>query len=295
MAAVLLTASAAWTSRPALAGSLTTAQSNGLDLGTDAGYAFIDTGNTNLGWYSGPVNGNVLFGQGLTANVSGINNSGLGAGYTAYSDGTANISQSLPNPLAFVSASTSLTQTAASLAQSVSSYASTLAATQTYSNIYTATTLDGDGGLNVIDVGNIQNAKLTIDGTANDYFVFNVFGGIDTDQTMTLEGGITASHILFNLTGSSGTVLQTSDGDSLYGTFLATDGGQFSLSDLQLCGELIDTDGNVQFGFGSKIGTSEGFQTTNTSATPEPATLSLMLGACLVLACGAAKARRARC
>jgi hypothetical protein len=39
----------------------------GLDLGMDNNFAFIDLGLTTLGWNSGPVAGNVLFGLGLHA------------------------------------------------------------------------------------------------------------------------------------------------------------------------------------------------------------------------------------
>ena len=41
---------------------------------------------------------------------------------------------------------------------------------------------------------------------------------------MTLSGGVEASHILFNLTGTSGNIFSTSGGNVLYGTFLATNG-----------------------------------------------------------------------
>jgi hypothetical protein len=53
--------------------------------------------------------------------------------------------------------------------------------------------------------------------------------------------------VLFNLTGSSGNILQASRGNVLYGTYLATNGGQFNLSQLNLAGALINVGGNVQF------------------------------------------------
>jgi len=217
----------------------------GLSLGSDANYIFIDTGNTHLGWNAYQLNGDVLFGQGLTVQLSGGNNGGLGAGYKVYTDSTTNISGKLQNPLTFASVSTSVTAAAAASAQSVSNNASGLTATQTFSTINNNMTINGNGGLNVIDVGSIQNANFTIHGSANDYFVFNVSRGIQTNRVMTLTGGVPASHILWNLTGS-GTVLQTSGGDVLVGTFLATKGGQFQFSELQLTGELINTGGNIQ-------------------------------------------------
>jgi hypothetical protein len=63
----------------------------------------------------------------------------------------------------------------------------------------------------------------------------------------------------FNLTGKSGNIFQTSEGNVLYGTYLATNGGQFNFSQLNLTGALINTGGNVQLVGGSKILTSAPF------------------------------------
>jgi hypothetical protein len=81
---------------------------------------------------------------------------------------------------------------------------------------------------------------------------------------------VTASHVLFNFTGTSGNVLQTSSGNVLYGTFLATDGGQFQFSELDLTGALINTDGNVQLVSGQETLTFEPF-----APTPLPAAFLL--------------------
>jgi hypothetical protein len=75
---------------------------------------------------------------------------------------------------------------------------------------------------------------------------------------MSLSGGVTASHILWNLTGT-GTVLQTSGGNVLVGTFLATNGGAFQFSELQLTGELINTGGNIQLVSGNHTLIQAGF------------------------------------
>ena len=71
------------------------ASANGLDLGTAADYALVDLGSgTTLGWNSGPVNGDVLFGNNVSVNTSGGNNGGLGAGYTLYYDSSTNCNPS---------------------------------------------------------------------------------------------------------------------------------------------------------------------------------------------------------
>jgi hypothetical protein len=217
----------------------------GLNLGIDAYYALIDLGQTNLTWNSGPITGNVLLGQGLKAQLAGGNNGG--ASGTVQYDPTTRMNGSQQNSIETLPIPTSVTSAALTAAQNVSNYAAALPATQTFGNINNAAIISGNGGLNVIKVANIQNALLTLSGTASDIFVINVSGGIQTNQPMTLSGGVSPSHVLFNLTGSSGNILQASRGNVLYGTYLATNGGQFNLSQLNLAGALINVGGNVQF------------------------------------------------
>jgi hypothetical protein len=250
----------------------------GLDLGTDNNYAFIDLGASHLGWNSGPVGGNVLFGLGLTAALSGGNNGGITNGGVLFYDSSATISGSLQNPITQTLVSNTVTQNAATIAQNVSTFASGLAATQNFTTINTTTTITGNGGLNVIDVANIQNAKLTISGGPNDFFVFNVSSAISTNQPMTLSG-VTPDQILFNLTGT-GTVFQTSGGDLSFGTYLATNGGKFQFSNLVLTGRLINIGGDVQLVSGSMI-----------PQVPEPGTLGLVGIGAIALLCALRKSR----
>ena len=246
----------------------------GLDLGPDAGYAVIDLGSgTTFGWNSGPVNGNVLVGNGVKVSLSGGNNGGVGAGDAIFTDGTAIISGSLQNQPAIDTVTTAYTANALAIAQNVSTFASGLTPTQTFSSLSngTATIFGGAAnGLNVINVGSIQNETLTLSGNANDYFIINVSGSIQTNRTMTLSG-VLASHILWNLTATSGNIFVTSGGDTLYGTFLATDGGSYQFSNLVLTGELINTAGNIQLVSGSQIPTGIPFSTV-----PEPSPLILL-------------------
>ena len=268
-----------------VAAALTPAQQAGLDLGSDKNYAFIDLGATTLGWNSGPIAGNVLFGLGLKANLSGGNNGGLTNGGVLFKDSSANVSGSLQNPVTQVVVDNSVTQNAATIAQDVSKFASSLSPTQTFSTINNTTTITGNGGLNVIDVADIQNAKLTLSGTANDVFVFNVSDQIHTNQAMTLSG-VLPTNILFNLTGT-GTVFQTSGGDLSFGTYLATDGGRFQFSNLDLDGQLINIGGDVQFVSGSKIPTFSPF-------TPVPEASNFKLLGVVAIAAGAVMAWRRR-
>jgi hypothetical protein len=259
----------ALTAAAALAASLP-AGATGLNLGILTNYALVDlaSGKT-LGLNSGPIAGNVLLGNGVTAAFAGGNNGQITGtlSYDSTVQGTNTFSQ-LQNAPNTALVSTSVTSDAFSYAQAVSNYAASLTATQTYGNISNTTTFAGNGGLNVINVSNIQNAPLTISGNASDTFVINVSGVFNTNQVMTLSG-VSASQILFNFTGTSGTVFQTSGGDSLYGTFLAADGGGFQFSNLILNGALINTGGNVQFVSGSKMPTFSAFNAP-AGAVPEP-------------------------
>jgi hypothetical protein len=225
-----------------------------LNLGIDAYYALIDLGKTNLTWNSGPIAGNVLLGQGLTAQLAGGGNRGGASGTVQYDPSTTmNGSQQSPNKLLPVP--TSVTSAALTAARNVSNYAASLPANGNIKN----GTIQGNGGLNVINVANIKNVPLTLSGTASDIFIINVSGGIQTNQPMTLLGGVSPSHVLFNLTGNSGNILQASNGSVLYGTYLATNGGDFNFSQLNLTGAVINIGGNVQFVGQSQIQASAPF------------------------------------
>jgi hypothetical protein len=162
----------------------------------------------------------------------------------------------------------------------IATYAKNLATDATITN--NTITGVGGGNLTVVNAGALHNIPLTITGSASDYFVINV-DSLQTNEAMTLGGGVTASHILWNFTGNAtGNVFQTSNGDTVYGTFLSALGsGNYQFSNLNLTGELINTTGNVQFVSGSSIGTEAGFQVL--AATPEPASVVLFAGAGLLV------------
>lgn len=265
---------------PASAGPLTLANASGLNLGMDANFVFIDLGKTTLGWNSGPLAGSVLFGDSLTVKLSGGGNGGLSNGGFLFHDNSANISGMLQNQPVEKLVLAAETAAALEIADNVSKFAAGLTATQTFGTLTGSTTINSNAsGLNVIDVNDIMNDKLTLHGSKHSLFVINVSGSFNTNQKMMLTGGLTASNVLFNFTGTSGHVLQTSGGDQLFGTFLATDGGQFQFSGLNLDGELINTDGNVQLVSNSSMKIFSPL--TPPTATPEPASL-LLLGSGLL-------------
>lgn len=262
----------------ASATGLTPAQAAGLNLGVAADYALVDLASgTTIGINNSKIVGATLLGHGVKANASGGNGGGYG---TIYYDPTVlnsnTLTQLQPLPTITPLSDTSITSSALQSAIAVSSYAAQLTATQSFATLSGTTTISSTTGLNVIGINNFQNVQLTINGGANDYFIFNISGTMSENKAMTLSGGVTASHILFNFTSTSGNVFQTSGGGVLYGTYLATNGGGYAADNLTLTGELINTGGNVQYVSGADT-TFAGF-TVPATAVPEPESYGMMLG-----------------
>jgi hypothetical protein len=107
-------------------------------------------------------------------------------------------------------------------ALSAAAAAKALSPTQTFGTISSPTTINGNGGQNVIKInGDIKNS-LTLNGTVNDTFVNNVTGtaNLGGSSALGLAGGVTANNVLYNFTGTSGTIA-THVGDVVNGTLLA--------------------------------------------------------------------------
>jgi hypothetical protein len=239
---------------------------SGLDLGVNKDFVFVSLGSGGSAKInSGPIAGSVLMGQGSTLTTSGGNNGGLTDGGIVFYDGTASVDSSgLNTPPMESLVSQALTLSALNSAVSVSNYASGLTATQTFGQISSATTITGNGGLNVINMTGLKGAELTLNGGADDFFVFNVSGVVDTNKQMFLTGGLEANRVLWNLTASSGQAFKTAGGNSSVGTFLAVNGADFQFSNLVLDGALINVGGHIEFVSGSRL--TEG----NTFTIPEP-------------------------
>jgi len=107
-------------------------------------------------------------------------------------------------------------------ALSASAQAAALAPTQSFGSITKATTVVGNGGLNVININGDIKASLTLSGGPNDVFIINVTGSLKFNQNsvLGLAGGATANHVLYNFTGASGDI-NTGDNNVLNGTLLA--------------------------------------------------------------------------
>ena len=241
-------------------------------------YAIVSVGSrASIKINSGPITGKVLAGDGSIVVTSGGNNGSILGGAFADTSTLLNGFNMLQTAPSESLVSSTLTSGAFTEAQNLQTFLDGLTATQTFGALNSAastiTDMGAVAGLNVISFSSLQNDALTISGNANDIFVLRTSGLVNTNRVMTLSGGVTASHIIWDLDGSSGTVLQTSGGDQLYGTFLDTKGGGFQFSELKLGGQLINTGGHIEFVSGSSM-TSQPF---TPPAVPEPATWVMML------------------
>jgi len=81
--------------------------------------------------------------------------------------------------------------------------------TQVFGNITSTTTITGNGGLNVIDVGTINLMDtLTLAGTASDVFIINVSGDFTCNGcAISLSGGVTYTNVLFNVFNAGTTLV----------------------------------------------------------------------------------------
>jgi choice-of-anchor A domain-containing protein len=121
-----------------------------------------------------------------------------------------------------ISVDSALMANAGNDALAASSQAAALTPTQTFTSIDRATTVNGNGGLNVIAINGNLRGSLTLSGGASDVFVVNVSGDASLigGATLKLAGGVTADHVLYNFTGNGGSVTLLVAG-AVRGTLLA--------------------------------------------------------------------------
>lgn len=237
-------------------------------------YAIVSVGSSaSLKVNSGPINGRVLIGDGSNATSSGGNNGSVTGGVDVSPPVTGDNLTHIQTPPVVSMVPSTIGMQAFSDAATLSATAAGLTATQTFGAINGTQVITGNGALNVIDIASLQNPTLTISGSASDIFVINVAGLFQTNHAITLSG-VTASQILWNFTGT-GTVLQTSGGNQLFGTFLATNGGSFTADAIHLTGALINTGGHIEFVSGAQL-TFEAFIVPQ-QKVPEPEATSLLL------------------
>ena len=167
------------------------------------------------------------------------------------------------------------------LVSSVSTYAAGLSPNLTFtSSLSSNYTFVGNGGYNVISLPRINynsSQVLTLQGGANDVFVFNValsaiFSGA-TGTPIVLDG-VATNHVLFNLRNPSASSLSLNSAANvtLFGTFIAPS-TSISLSSDTIYGGLFAGGNNLTLN-GSTI-------TADVFAIPEPSSFALVGITCL--------------
>jgi len=107
-------------------------------------------------------------------------------------------------------------------ALSAAAAAAALAPTETFDRINHTTTVTGNGGLNVINIGGNITSSLILSGTANDVFVVNVNGNLllHRHSVLGLAGDVTPDHVLYNFVRPHGRLV-TGSHNVINGTLLA--------------------------------------------------------------------------
>ncbi len=110
---------------------------------------------------------------------------------------------------------TSFTNSSSSITANSGKPLTDVSAAPTAISSYTATnlgdigdstpTITGTGSINVYSVGNmnLSSGSLTIKGTANEMFVFNVSGSVSVASSSIVLSGVNASQVIFNVIGGN--------------------------------------------------------------------------------------------
>lgn len=256
-----------------------TAAAGLVTLGTAGNYAVLGLANTKINNSLVTVNGNEGVSQG--GSLTNMSPSVVTGNVYQYASSEYSGPGTLKGSL-ITSASTLSQNDADALAASAAAKA--LTATQTFSGISTAKTITGNGGLNVINInGNISlgsTNSLILSGSASDVFIVNISGtlSINGSSKLGIAGGVTTNHVLWNFTGSSGTI-QAAVGNIWYGTILAP---KYSYNlDGTFYGELIAGGSSISLLSGIKI--FAGTKLTNTAtvsatgAAPQQSTATIAI------------------
>ena len=175
-----------------------TAAAGVISLGTAASYSVLGLANTQINNGPATITGN----EGISAGGKLTNQAPSTITGNVYESAAGEYSGPGTLDGSVITNASLLTQNDTD-AQTASTVAAGLTATQTFAAINAATTITGNGGLNVIDITggiNLNNASLTLSGTASDVFIVNVTGNATFAGTggLLLAGGVTPNHVLYN-------------------------------------------------------------------------------------------------
>jgi hypothetical protein len=202
-----------------------------INLGQAGNYAVLSLGKTAPSGTSSfneqndttIINGNLGLGPLATAGAS--NDKGTVTG-SVFVDSTATYTQGGVVVNGSVMTGQNLTQ-ARTDALAASAAAAALPPTVTAGNVTAATTFNSTGQQTVVSATSINlqgpSANLTLNGGPNDEFIINVSGLFHlSGGDIILTGGLTANHVLFNLTDQAGQLADIVNASTTAnGTFLA--------------------------------------------------------------------------
>jgi hypothetical protein len=201
---------------------------NFVGLGQAGNYALFDVQNTQFQFNNSSVNGSVALGPGTTFNIAGGGGESI-TGAVYYQTG-------LPVPTGFSPGVPTGGTIATNLLGAVADAeaAAVSAASLTANLILPGNKITGPGSItgagagheNVIDLTqvNMTSGNFTIDGTADETFIFRVAGDFKmTNDQMLLSGGVTPEHVLWFFPNSTSTI-HTSN-STWNGTILALGDG----------------------------------------------------------------------
>jgi len=177
-----------------------------IGLGQAATYVLFDVSNSQWQMNNSVVTGPMAGGPGTTYNWSGSGGPYTGPMY--YQTGGAvppvNNLGGTPKPTVIA---TDLTQAVLDARAAAASAASLTANLTIPGNQITGNgSVTGNGGENVIDLTqvNMSNGAFTINGTANDMFIFRVSGNFTVgNSSIRVTGGVTPDHVLWYFPNTS--------------------------------------------------------------------------------------------
>jgi hypothetical protein len=227
--------------------SSATVHADQVQLGFAAGYSVLGLNGTSINNSLVTINGNEGVSQGgsLTNMAPSTVNGNVYQYMAGQYSGPGSVTGSI------ITDPTRLTQSDAD-ARTASAQAAALTPTMTLGSVTSNMTINGNGGLNVIDINGNITGNLTLNGSANDVFIVNVTGTVTLGGSTMLgvSGGVTAEHVLYNFTGSSGTI-SSHVGNTFYGTLLAPN-YSFNL-DGNFNGEIIGGGSNISLLSGAVV------------------------------------------
>lgn len=256
--------------------SLTAFAQGAISLGTAADFALLTVpGNSNFKLSNVTVTGDVGVGN-VNASLGSVTNMAPSSIFgTVYV--TANTSQYSGPGMRSGSVQVDASKVNMAIADALAAQtaAGLLIATQTFgSGISSATTVTGNGGMNVIDVTGNITSTLSLTGTASDVFIVRVTGNLNLggSDSIGASGSVLDSNVLLDFIGS-GKTINTHVGNNVHGTLLA----------FGLTGNLDGTFDNIYGGNGGTISLLSGAIVNNkpfcpdcAGAAPEPASLGIL-------------------